>query len=1085
RQLLQTLVDVGLDYMQLGQPSPTLSGGEAQRIKLSRELGKRSTGRTLYLLDEPTTGLHFADVHKLLDVLHSLVDLGNTVIVVEHNLDVIKTADWVIDVGPEGGAGGGQIVCAGTPEMVAECRDSYTGAALRSVLPGMKPLKKKQRASGTGTKADPFVYSRRIQISGASQHNLQHVDLEVPRGEMSVFCGPSGSGKTSLAMDTLYAEGQRRYVESLSAYARQFLGQMPKPRVDSIHGLSPAIAIEQKTVGATPRSTVGTVTEIYDYLRVLYARLGQIHCPDCGRPATKQTTDEIVDSILQIPGASASATRRKSRSKKQAPDAAAPSSEATPASRRILLLAPVVIDRQTSYEAAFERFRKDGFARVRVDGITYSLESPPDIDHRRSHIVEVVVDRLTINPESRGRMTDSVEVALNLGKGLLRVAVATDDVDEVDWDVHSFSLHLACLECGSAFQHPTPQQFSFNSPLGWCSACEGLGMEFGANQSLLVTSPERSLMDGAIAAWPDPQQNSAFRRILEAMGDTFGIPLDQPWYLLSTEQQRLIMYGDEKTWVEVDGMESAFPAATNTAGGRRKKSESRNDQGVYGKFRFRYRGLYPTIELAGRLSYSHRRSLMEMAGEKDCSCCGGTRLQPLTAHVQLKSTTLPQLCRMPLEKSLEFLKTLRLSKSDRQIAGDLLSEAIHRISFLVDVGLNYLTLDRSMPTLSGGESQRIRLAGQVGRSLTGVLYVLDEPTIGLHPRDNGRLLAALKRLRDLGNTVLLVEHDREVLEAADHLYDFGPGAGRLGGNVVAQGTPNQLAKADKMSLTGGYLSGRLGIPVPEQRRMSGIGSEENSKQPFLSLLGASQNNLRHVDLNIPLGTLTCITGVSGSGKSSLVMNTLARAVARRLNLSSEAPGPYRELLGIQHLSKIVIVDQNPIGNTPASNPATYTGVFEHIRELFASMPEAKVRGYTAGRFSFNKAGGRCEDCEGMGQQKIEMHFLPDVWVECTTCRGKRYNMETLNVKFNGFNIAEVLDMPIERALEIFANVPKIRAPLGTLNAIGLGYLTLGQSAPTLSGGEAQRIKLAAELAKPNKGKTLYLLDEPTTGLHFD
>ncbi|MCA9035394.1 MAG: excinuclease ABC subunit UvrA, partial [Planctomycetaceae bacterium] len=1088
-RLLQTLCDVGLDYMRLGQASPTLSGGEAQRIKLARELGKRSTGRTLYMLDEPTTGLHFADVHKLLEVLHNFVEEGNTVVVIEHNLDVIKTADWVIDIGPEGGAGGGQIVVEGTPEEVARCRQSHTGAALRAVLPGMKPRAKKStnkqdRKSGS----DPFIMSERIQITGASQHNLQHISLQVPRGQMSVFCGPSGSGKTSLAMDTLYAEGQRRYVESLSAYARQFLGQMPKPRVDSIQGLSPAIAIEQKTVGATPRSTVGTVTEVYDYLRVLYARLGTLHCPRCEVPARKQTTDEIVDSILRLG-----------------------------AGEKLLLLAPVEVDRTMPFGRVWERLQANGFARVRVDGRTHLLDAVPDIDHRRKHDVAVVVDRITVDRKSRGRITDSIEAALNLGKGVIQVAVSQAGIEEPDWTIHRYSLHLSCPNCQASFEPLAPQKFSFNSPLGWCQACEGLGTEFGANQSLLITSPERSLMDGAVGVWPDPKTHRAFGRMLQCISDETGLPLDKPWYLLSPQHQRFVLYGDSERWMEIK-------ADTSEPTKKRKAVEASKVERMPG-FRFRYRGLYPSIEAASRLSYSHRRSLMEMGGQRDCSLCNGTRLLPVPAAVRLREVTLPQLCRMPLSAALNFLESLKLNRDEKKIAGDLLNEAVHRLNFLVDVGLDYLTLDRGMPTLSGGESQRIRLAGQIGRSLTGVLYVLDEPTIGLHPRDNGRLLAALRRLRDLGNTVLLVEHDREVLEAADNLYDFGPGAGRLGGNVVAHGSPAAIKKKTSGSLTGDYMSGVKQIPVPLTRRVirttdseTGTDSRPNKArqktgksnprstatsleksapaptpaaqfQPqsgvWLSLLGACQNNLRNVDLHIPLGTLACITGVSGSGKSSLLMDTLARAVARRLNLSTEAPGPHRDLLGIEHLSKIVIVDQNPIGNTPASNPATYTGVFEEIRELYCRMPESKVRGYKPGRFSFNRPGGRCEDCEGMGQQKIEMHFLPDVWVECPTCRGKRFNAETLTVKFNDCSIADVLEMPIDKALEVFQNVPKIRAPLATLNAIGLGYLTLGQSAPTLSGGEAQRLKLAAELSKPNRGRTLYLLDEPTTGLHFD
>ena len=1116
-RLLQTLCDVGLDYMQLGQASPTLSGGEAQRVKLARELGKRSTGRTLYLLDEPTTGLHFADVKKLIEVLQGFVEAGNTVIVIEHNLDVIKTSDWLIDIGPEGGAGGGRIVVEGTPEDVARCDASHTGVALRTVLPGFK-RKSAAKSKAARTKADPFILSQKIRITGAGQHNLQGIDLEVPREQMSVFCGPSGSGKTSLAMDTLYAEGQRRYVESLSSYARQFLGQMPKPRVESIQGLSPAIAIEQKTVGSTPRSTVGTVTEVYDYLRVLYARLGVMYCPKCQVPAVQQTTDQIVDSVMNLGDG-----------------------------LKLLLLAPMDVDRSTPFTKIWDRLRANGFARVRVDGVTYAIDEVPEIDHRRSHSVAVVVDRVTVGESEkrktesradesqialsenrkpktensapgRSRIADSIEAALDLGKGVIQVAVADSKKEEPEWKVHRFSLHLSCSQCQRSFERQTPQKFSFNSPLGWCPACEGLGTEFGANQAMLVTSPERSLRDGAIGAWPDPKTNSAFQTMLETMSATFELPLDQPWYLLSPQQQRLVLYGDENKWIDVN---SVAQKPTRQAA---KEEVTPAAQAGYNSFRFKYKGLYPAIEAASRLSFSHRKSLIEMAGEKDCSMCNGSRLEAEASAMRLRDITLPQLCRMPLSESLSFLNGLKLSRDEKKIAGDLLNEATHRLNFLVEVGLEYLTLDRSMPTLSGGESQRIRLAGQAGRSLTGVLYVLDEPTIGLHPRDNGRLLIALKRLRDLGNTVLLVEHDREVLDAADRLFDFGPGAGRLGGTVVAQGTPAELKK-NKASLTGGYLSGTLSIPVPMVRRTTrevsqplppvivpkagkkkskarGTAAVVASKtadpanpaknqsanaipHEWLELLGASQHNLRNVDLRIPLKTFVCITGVSGSGKSSLLMNTLAPAVSRRLNVAAEAPGAFRELKGVEHLSKIVLVDQNPIGTTPASNPATYTGMFDEIRELFCRMPEAKVRGYRPGRFSFNRAGGRCDDCEGMGQQKIEMHFLPDVWVECPTCRGRRFNAETLTVKFNDCSVADVLEMSISKALELFSHVPKIRAPLATLEAIGLGYLTLGQSAPTLSGGEAQRIKLAAELCRPNRGRTLYLLDEPTTGLHFD
>jgi excinuclease ABC subunit A len=1053
-QLLRALRDVGLDYMQLGQASPTLSGGEAQRIKLARELGKRSTGKTLYLLDEPTTGLHFADVKKLIEVLHNFVNAGNTVIVIEHNLDVIKTSDWLIDIGPEGGAGGGQIVAQGTPETVAKCKQSHTGAALRTVLPGFRNKKTSTRKATPKKNADPFVLSQFIHISGAAQHNLQKISVDVPREKLSVFCGPSGSGKSSLAMDTLYAEGQRRYVESLSSYARQFLGQMPRPKVESIHGLSPAIAIEQKTVGATPRSTVGTVTEIYDYLRVLFARLGQPYCPHCQQPAVKQTTDQIVDSILQLKTGS-----------------------------RLLLTAPLEIDRTVPFTKLRDRLREDGFARVRIDGITCDLDQFPELDHRRQHQIAIVVDRIAVDPKQRSRIADSVEAALDPGKGVLLAVLANTEKPEPEWQTIRYSLHLSCPSCQRSFEPQTPQKFSFNSPLGWCKSCEGLGREFGANQALLISSPERSLRSGAVAAWPNPQTNPHFALFLEALAETFQLPLDEPWYRLTPQQQRLVLYGNEDRWVELSA---------------ERQAQLREPSCTPGPFRFRYRGLYPAIEAASRLSFSHRRSLVEMAGERDCSACHGSRLEAEAAAVRLRGLTLPQFCQMPLAEALTFLQNLKLTREEKRIAGDLLNEATHRLTFLVDVGLDYLTLGRAMPSLSGGESQRIRLAGQAGRSLTGVLYVLDEPTIGLHPRDNNRLLAALKRLRDLGNTVLLVEHDREVLDAADHLYDFGPGAGRLGGSVTAHGQPADLRRNPR-SLTGAYLSGKRDIPVPQQRRIQVADWQPDGRPifarttpstapthaPALELLGAAQHNLQRVNLCIPLRSLTCITGVSGSGKSSLMMDTLAPAVARKLSLTPQNPGPFSELHGFEHLSRIITVDQNPIGTTPASNPATYVGLFDEIRDLFCRMPEARVRGFKPGRFSFNKPGGRCEDCEGMGQKKIEMHFLPDVWVECPTCRGKRFNTETLTVRFNDCSIADVLDMSVSRALELFANVPRIRTPLATLDAIGLGYLTLGQPAPTLSGGEAQRIKLAAELCRPNRGRTLYLLDEPTTGLHFD
>jgi len=1056
-KLLKTLHDVGLDYLKLGQPSPTLSGGEAQRIKLARELGKRSTGRTIYLLDEPTTGLHFADIQKLLEVLHGFVNAGNTVLIVEHNLDVVKTADWIIDLGPEGGAGGGTIVAAGIPEEIVDCAQSHTGQALAPAL-GRKPAKSKRsarqakRANGQPSTTGPRWQTagddgtdgksnRSIIVRGAAQHNLQGIDVEIPREKFSVFCGPSGSGKSSLAMDTLYAEGQRRYVESLSAYARQFLGQMPKPRVEHIHGLSPAIAIEQKSTGQTPRSTVGTVTEIYDYLRILFARLGTPYCPDCEVPIETQTTDQVIDQIL-----------------------------ADFDGRKLLILAPQEVTVGQRYETLWERLRSQGFLRVRIDGETYRLEDVPDIDRRRKHSVEVVIDRITTSKRGRSRVAGSVEMGLDVGRGVMHVAVCEDDRPETDWQVEKFSLFHACRECGQSYEDLTPNNFSFNSPLGWCEACEGIGTEEGTNLAALIDDPGRTLADGAIAAWPAVEGNETFRNMLESLSAELRIPLDVPFNQLEPTQQRTVLYGADERWIPLQ-----------------------NGEGV----KFQYKGLYPAIEEASRVSFAYKQRLRDLTGTVPCSWCHGSRLREDAAAVRFQGKSLQQICELPLDAALEFLKSLKLKGADRRVAGDLLTEATGRLSFLVDVGLHYLTLSRTLPSLSGGETQRIRLAGQLGRALTGVLYVLDEPTIGLHPRDNGRLLQALGRLKELGNTLVLVEHDREVLQAADRLFDFGPGAGSFGGTVVGSGTPRQLAKKT-VSLTGQYLSDKRSIPVPSQRRMPPVDESAAAADPsdpvapavppgggWIEILGARQHNLRNVDLRVPLGTLTCVTGVSGSGKSSLIEDTLARAVAQRLHRAGENAGPYDEIVGLEHVNKIVVVNQQPLGNTPSSNPATYTGVFEHIRELFSRLPDAKVRGYRPGRFSFNRAGGRCDDCEGNGQKCIEMHFLPDVWVECETCRGKRYNQETLSVTYRGKSIADVLEMPIGQAYELFENIPKIRRYLATLTAIGLEYLTLGQPAPTLSGGEAQRVKLASELARPQTGRTLYVLDEPTTGLHFD
>jgi len=1091
---LQTLHDVGLDYLKLGQASPTLSGGEAQRIKLARELVKKSTGRTLYLLDEPTTGLHFEDIRKLLEVLQGFAAAGNTVLVVEHNLDVIKTADWVIDLGPEGGAAGGRLVACGTPADVAEVEESYTGRALAEVLGSrLGPLAQSRNGKHSKKvvkKPRPRVESlTSIKVQGARQHNLKGIDVEIPRDQMTVCCGMSGSGKTSLAMDTIYAEGQRRYVESLSAYARQFVGQMQKPKLDHISGLSPAIAIEQKNLANTPRSTVGTVTEVYDYLRVLYARLGQPYCPACDIPIGTQTTDEIVDRVL-----------------------------AFEAGTKMYLLAPLEVPVGEKHENIWRDARAAGYVRIRVDGTTYSLDEPPTIDRRKKHQIEILVDRISVKAESRSRIAQSVETALNLGRGVMHVAVVEEDTLEPKWQTEIFSQHLACEKCGRSFERLNPHNFSFNSSLGWCLACEGLGTQTGANPAALLRDPKLSLAEGAVLLWPGVERPLA-KTMLSALSTATGVPIDVPYDSLSLKHRRVVLHGTGDTWIEVHA-EDALPTAKG-------KKRARNSRPL---FRFQYKGLYPALDEACRLAPGLRAALDHLVDEVDCSVCGGSRLRDDAGAMRFGDKTVDQICRMPLENTLAFFEELKMDDRSRKIAGELIREISNRLRFLVDVGLEYLTINRSAPTLSGGEAQRIRLASQIGSGLTGVLYVLDEPTIGLHPRDNLRLIKALKNLRDLGNTLLLVEHDKEVVAGADQLLDFGPRAGDHGGQIVARGTPAQVAK-NKNSVTGPYLSGKKSIAVPSNRRMMSM-AEANSKPAakaapakkttkgkvgaksatatleapsvksvthassaqailppapagWLKIQGARHNNLRNVDVGIPLGTFSAITGVSGSGKSSLIEDVLYKALARQLHRARTIPGAHDGIVGLEQINKVIRVDQQPLGNSPSSNPATFTGVFDLIRDLFSQLPESKLRGYTSRRFSFNVPGGRCEACEGNGQKLIEMHFLPDVWVECDVCRGQRYNPETLAVRYREKNIAEVLDMPCGRALEVFENLPKIRRTLQTLCDVGLDYVRLGQPAPTLSGGEAQRVKLAAELSRPDTGRTLYLLDEPTTGLHFE
>jgi excinuclease ABC subunit A len=1060
---LQTLHAVGLDYLKIGQPSPTLSGGEAQRIKLARELSKRSTGKTIYMLDEPTTGLHFADISLLLKVLQDFAEAGNTVLVVEHNLDVIKTADWIIDIGPEGGSGGGRVVVAGTPEEVVRCKESHTGQSLKRLLESRTLSAKSKSGKSVARKKRSAELATEIVVKGAEQHNLKTVDVAIARDKMTVFSGPSGSGKSSLAMDTIYAEGQRRYVESLSTYARQFVNQLEKPKVEHIEGLSPAIAIEQKTLGSTPRSTVGTVTEIYDYLRVLMARLGTSYCPTCEMPIGTQTSDQIVDKILEYP-----------------------------AGTRMLLLAPIRMDAGQSFENLWDEVRSHGFLRVRIDKRTYHIDDVPVLAPRGKHELEIVLDRITVQRASRSRIADSVESALSIGQGCINTVIPQDNVPEQHWEVVKRSQHLACERCGRSFDMLTPNHFGFNSPLGWCPDCEGIGTQRGANPAVVIPDPELTLDQGALNLWPSLKSPMS-RAMLRNWSAATGVPSDVPFNQLDARKRKLILYGTGDRWFEV-----------RDKSGRTQVS-------------FQFKGLFNTLEEASRLSANVRQRMSSIIGEVECGSCGGSRLRDDAAAVRFRDMTIDGICRLPVGKLAPTIRKWKLESREKKIAGELIHEVLSRLDFLNDVGLEYLTLDRTAASLSNGEAQRIRLASQLGSGLCGVLYVLDEPTIGLHPRDNTRLLRALHRLRDLGNTLIVVEHDREVIQHSDAIYDFGPLAGAGGGQIVSQGTPSAVAK-DANSVTGPFLSGKKAIAVPSNRRpalsplpekiasgkrknkndpnasASGKTSRNNNgnaSKPFVPLcnvieiVGAKHNNLKGISVQIPLQTLTVVTGPSGCGKSSLVNDILYRSLSRRLHRTSMTPGAHQGIRGIEHINKVIQVDQTPLGNSPASNPATYTGAFDLIRELFAQLPDAKLRGYTSRRFSFNVSGGRCETCQGNGQICIEMHFLPDVWVECTECQGHRYNPETLAVRYNGRSISDVLKMSCGEAVQLFHNVPKIRRILQTLCDVGLDYVQLGQSAATLSGGEAQRVKLSAELARPDTGRTLYILDEPTTGLHFE
>ncbi|MGI6486006.1 MAG: excinuclease ABC subunit UvrA [Thermoanaerobacterales bacterium] len=860
----------------------------------------------------------------------------------------------------------------------------------------------------------------KIIVKGAREHNLKNIDVEIPRDKLVVITGISGSGKSTLAFDTIYAEGQRRYVESLSAYARQFLGQMDKPDVDYIEGLSPAISIDQRTTSNNPRSTVGTVTEIYDYLRLLYARIGKPHCPRCGKEISQQTIDQMVDTVMQFSEGS-----------------------------RIQILSPVVRGRKGEYQSLIEKIRKSGFVRIRVDGEIRDVSEELKLEKNKKHSIEVVIDRIVLKPGIESRLADSLEIALHQADGLAIV-------DVIGREEILFSQNFACVECGISLEELTPRMFSFNSPYGACSVCSGLGISMEIDPELVIPDMSRSADEGAVAPW-NSIAGGYYYQMLRAVLEHFGYDTSTPFKDLDSEVIDAILYG------------SKVPIQFHY--------KSR-----YGNNTRRYRGYFEGVinNLKRRYQETNsdesRREIEQYMSTKPCPACKGARLKPESVAVTIEGKSIAEVTSFSIRHAMVFFEDISLTKNEKLIAHQVLKEIKNRLKFLIDVGLDYLTLDRASGSLSGGESQRIRLANQIGSRLMGVLYILDEPSIGLHQRDNDKLLKTLKDLRDLGNTVLVVEHDEDTMREADYIIDIGPGAGEHGGNIVAAG-PAEVIEKSEQSITGQYLSGKKKIKVPSLRRKPGT--------KWIELKGCREHNLKNIDVKIPIGLFTCVTGVSGSGKSTLVNEILYKSLKKKLYNSREDVGDFDKILGVEHIEKVINIDQNPIGRTPRSNPATYTNVFNDIREVFSITPDAKMRGYKPGRFSFNVKGGRCEACKGDGIIKIEMHFLPDVYVPCEVCKGKRYNRETLEVKYKGKNIADVLNMTVGEALEFFKNIPKIKRKLETLRDVGLGYIKLGQSSTTLSGGEAQRVKLATELSRKTNSGTVYILDEPTTGLHMD
>lgn len=1015
---LQTLQQVGLEYIKLGQSSTTLSGGEAQRVKLAKELVRPATGKTIYIFDEPTTGLHFHDINHLLQVLQELVERGNTVVVIEHNVDVIKTSDWIIDLGPEGGNGGGKIVATGTPEKIAKL-NTPTGTVIKDAL---EHDYKKKIATALKESKNKVKQLKRIEektiknitVQNAEQNNLKCINVTIPREKMTILTGPSGSGKTSLAFDTIYAEGQRRYIESLSPYARQFVKQMPKPKVGHVEGLSPAIAIEQKSHAGNPRSTVGTMTEIYDYLRVLFARLGTPHDPETGEEIKAISKDHVVDRIM-----------------------------AYPEGEKIQILSPIDLRKNDKFEDVIARLKRQGYLRIRLNGIYYDLDqefTSIPFDKKRKNELFLVIDRLKCNPNMLHRLAEAVEQAATIGNNKLLIA-------REESDVH-YNLSFSVESTGKSFPEITPHTFAFNTAEGMCMDCQGLGYQYGAN---LVQKNE--IMGQSIAVlmrllWREKFTHSAFA-ILEEFLDQEEIDPFTPLYKLSNEQLNILMNGSPSDkWY----------------------------RSTYG-FNFRWLGINHTLAKAGKSARSDiKEAVIPILEEMECPSCKGSRINPLARHVTINGISLPDFCRMPVEKAQNVVKTFALKGQDKKLLDEVKKQIDNRLSFLSNVGLQYITLDRKAPTLSGGEAQRIRLARQLGSGLTGVLYVLDEPTIGLHPRDNDRLNNTLKQLKDLGNTMILVEHDPLTIEKADYILDFGPKAGSHGGHITAQGTLKQILR-NPHSLTGAYLSNKLKVPLPEKRRPL--------KNGVVSIKNACINNLKNVAAEIPVGSMTCLTGVSGSGKSSLMNQVLLPALGKGVLMQDEVTLPEGTVKGISHFDRVLSIDQNPIGHTVRSDVGTYVDVLTRMREFFASLPVARMRGLQPKHFSFNHRKGMCTSCWGLGYRKVQMHFLPAVKVVCEDCKGLRLNPVSLEVIYSGKNFGQYLDTTVEEARVVFENHPRITRILDTLISVGLGYLKLGQEMATLSGGEAQRIKLSRELSKRSSGRTIYLLDEPTTGLHSD